>query len=179
MVEFLGGKKPVTGEALFIADSAEINGDVEFAQDVSIWSGVVIRADINILRIGKMTNIQEGVIIHVDIDTPTHIGERVTIGHGAILHGCVVRDSCLIGIGAIILDGAEIGDHTIIAAGSLVPPGKKIPPNSMVMGSPGKVVRQLTEDEVLGLERHAENYVKLAKAHRELTERTLRNPVSE
>ena len=162
---FLGGKKPSVENALYIAKGAEIIGDVELAEDVSVWSGVIIRADINVVIVGRKSNIQENVVIHVDLDTPTHIGQRVTIGHGAILHGCVVEDSCLIGIGAIVLDGAKIGHHTIIAAGTLIPPGKTIPSGSMVMGSPGKVVRQLTDEEVAGLDRHADNYVRLATEH--------------
>ncbi len=166
MVEFLGNKKPKIDESVYIAKNVELIGDIQLSANVSVWSGVIIRADINVVTVGEMTNIQEGTIIHVDLNSPTHIGKSVTIGHGAILHGCVVGDSSLIGIGAIVLDGAEIGDHTIIAAGSLIPPGKKIPPRSMVMGSPGKVVRELTDKEIQGLEEHAKNYLKLANAHR-------------
>ncbi len=167
-VEFLGNVKPVIDDSVFISNGVYLNGKIVIGKNSSLWAGVTIRADINEVTIGEMSNIQEGSVIHVDRDTPTHIGNGVTVGHGAMLHGCIIKDFSLIGIGAIILDKAEIGDHTIIAAGSLIPPGKKIPPRSMVMGSPGKVVRELTKEEIDGLEEHARNYMKLANAHREL-----------
>ncbi|MEZ4813202.1 MAG: gamma carbonic anhydrase family protein [Caldisericia bacterium] len=167
-IEFLGNNKPIVDESVFISDGVFLNGKIFVGKNSSLWAGVMIRADVSEVTIGEMTNIQEGSIIHVDRDTPTHIGDGVTVGHGAILHGCVVKNFSLIGIGAIILDNAEIGDHTIIAAGSLIPPGKKIPPRSMVMGSPGKVVRELTKEEIDGLEEHARNYMKLANAHKGL-----------
>ncbi|HOO96524.1 MAG TPA: gamma carbonic anhydrase family protein [Caldisericia bacterium] len=158
-------KIPTVADGVYIADSAELIGNVKVAKKSSIWSNVVIRADINIVTIGEMSNIQEGSVVHVDHDTPTHIGVGVTVGHGAILHGCIINDYSLIGIGAIILDNAEIGEGSIIAAGSLVPPGKVIPPKSMVMGSPGKVVRELTDAEVEGLKKHAEGYYNLSKKY--------------
>lgn len=158
-------KIPMVADDVYVADSAELIGNVKVAKKSSIWSNVVIRADINIVTIGEMSNIQEGSVVHVDHDTPTHIGAGVTVGHGAILHGCIVNDYSLIGIGAIILDNAEIGEGSIIAAGSLIPPGKVIPPRSMVMGSPGKVVRELTDAEVEGLKKHAEGYHNLSKKY--------------
>lgn len=165
MLKKFEDKNPTIGSEVYIAESAELIGDVKVSDKSSIWSNVVIRADINTVTIGEMSNIQEGSVVHVDHDTPTHIGCCVTVGHGAILHGCVVKDNSLIGIGAIILDNVEIGEGSIVAAGSLIPPGKVIPPKSMVMGSPGKVVRELSDKEVEGLIEHAKGYYNLAKRY--------------
>lgn len=165
MLRDFEGKQPKTGNNTYIADSADIIGDVVNGNDCSVWHQAAIRADINKVRIGDCTNIQEHVSIHVDSNIPTIIGSKVTLGHGAIVHACTVEDCTLIGMGAIILDGAIIGHHCLIAAGSIIPPGKTIPPRSMVMGQPGKIVRELSDQEASNLEHHAEKYHKLALRH--------------
>lgn len=165
MVSNFEGKQPIVGKDTFIAGSADIVGDVVIGDRSSVWHQAVIRADINRVTIGETTNIQEHVSIHVDADIPTNIGNKVTLGHGAIVHACDVGDCTLIGMGAIILDGAIIGDHCLIAAGSIIPPGKNIPPRSMVMGQPGKIVKELSDVEAKNLEHHAEKYHKLALRH--------------
>ncbi|WP_456395556.1 gamma carbonic anhydrase family protein [Desulfurobacterium sp.] len=155
------GLKPEIGERVFIAEDAVIIGDVKVGDDSSIWYGTIIRGDVNHIRIGKCTSIQDGTVIHVTNKTaPTIVGNYVTIGHAVKLHGCEIKDNCLIGIGAIILDNAVINENSIVAAGSLVPPGKKFPPNTLIMGFPAKVVRTLSEDEIKGLKEHALRYVK-------------------
>lgn len=158
--------EPVIPDTVYVANSAEIVGSVVIGENCSIWSNAVIRADINSIAIGKMVNVQECCIIHVETERGTLVGDGVTIGHGAILHACTIEDFSMIGIGAIVLDGVSIGNHCIVAAGSVVPPGKTIPPRSMVMGTPGKVVRTLSDDEALGLENHAKRYRDLAIRHK-------------
>lgn len=165
MLRDFEGIKPKTGSNTYIADTADIIGDVVIGNDCSVWPQAAIRADINKVRVGNCTNIQEHVSIHVDSNIPTIIGNKVTLGHGAIVHACTVEDCTLIGMGAIILDGATIGHHCLIAAGSIIPPGKTIPPKSMVMGQPGKIVKELTDEEAKNLEHHAEKYHKLALRH--------------
>jgi len=153
--------KPKIGKRVFVAENAVVIGDVEIGDDSSIWFGAILRGDVNYIRIGKCTSIQDGSVVHVTRKThPTIVGDYVTVGHAVKLHGCVVKDNCLIGIGAIILDGAVINENSIVAAGALVPPGKEFPPGSLIMGFPAKVVRQLTEEEIKGLKEHAERYVK-------------------
>jgi len=145
-----------------VADSAHVIGDVELGPDASVWFGAVVRGDVNIVRIGRGTNIQDGTIIHVNrLGTPTILGDHVTVGHAARLHGCSIASHCLVGIGAIVLDGAEIGEETIIASGSLVAPGTKVPPRSMVMGTPGRVKREVTADDLDLIRRSAEGYIAL------------------
>ena len=158
--------EPVIPDTAYVANSAEIVGSVVIGEYCSIWSNAVIRADINSIAIGEMVNVQECCIIHVETERGTIVGNGVTIGHGAILHACTIEDFSMIGIGAIVLDGVSIGNHCIVAAGSVVPPGKTIPPRSMVMGTPGKIVRTLSDDEALGLENHAKRYRDLAKRHK-------------
>ena len=152
------GTMPKVHENVFVADGAYIIGDVTIASHANIWFNTVIRGDIHPITIGNYTNIQDNSTIHVMHDHPAVIGNYVTVGHGAILHGCTIGDNCLIGMGAIILSYAEIGENCIIAAGTLVTERKKIPPNSMVMGSPGKVVRTLTEEEVKAIRVSALTY---------------------
>jgi carbonic anhydrase/acetyltransferase-like protein (isoleucine patch superfamily) len=157
------GISPKIDATAFIAEGAVVIGDVEVGAGASIWYGCVVRGDVNHIRIGANTNIQDGTVIHVSrIDHPTIIADRVTVGHGAMIHGCTIETGCLIGIGAIILDGAVIGSESFIAAGSLITPGTVIPPRSMVMGSPGKVKRTLSDDEVAHTQTFWQNYVTLA-----------------
>jgi len=162
MLKQFGNKTPVISESAFISDDAIVIGDVEIGEDSSIWYGCVLRGDVNFIRIGTRTNIQDGSIIHVSShDHPTILEDEITVGHRVTLHGCRVESGCLIGIGAILLDGVRIGRNSLVAAGSLVTPGTVIPPGSMVMGAPAKVKRELTDAELSGLETSWRNYVKL------------------
>lgn len=158
-------REPQISEAAFIARDARILGDVRLAKDSSVFYGSVLRGDIESIIIGEGSNVQDGSIIHLADDLPAIVGAYCTIGHGAIVHACRVGDECLIGMRAVVLDGAEIGDQSLIAAGTVVTPRTKIPAGSMVMGTPGKVVRQLTLQEREGLRAWAEKYVHVARAH--------------
>jgi carbonic anhydrase/acetyltransferase-like protein (isoleucine patch superfamily) len=164
MQHAFGGRSPVLHETVFVAWNAEVAGDVEAGKGASIWYGAVARADLAPIRIGAYTNIQDAAILHVVEGGACLIGEGVTVGHGAIVHACTVGDHSLVGMGAILLDGCEIGGESIVGAGALVTQGKKFPPRSMILGSPAKVVRTLTEEEVQSLWDHAEKYAELATA---------------
>jgi len=156
---------PKIAPTAFIAHDAVIIGDVEIGEDASIWYGSILRGDVNFIRIGARTNIQDGTVVHVSSNThSTILEDQITVGHRVTLHGCYVESGCLIGIGAILLDGVRVGRNSLVAAGSLLTPGTQIPPNSVVMGSPAKVRRQVTEDEFAYLDRSWRNYVEL-KAH--------------
>ena len=165
IIEF-NGHKPDIHESCFIADNATVIGRVELGKNSSIWFGTVVRGDVNYITIGENTNIQDNCTIHVNDDQPTVIGDNVTAGHGAIIHACKIGNNVLIGMGAIVLDGAEIGDNVIIGAGALVPPNKKIPSNSMVIGMPAKVVRELTEEDKAAISGTWQHYVELAKEYK-------------
>ena len=144
----------------YIDQSAQVIGDVEIGRESSIWMNVVIRGDVNIIRIGDRTNIQDGTVIHVMRDThATRIGSEVTVGHAAVLHGCTIHDRVLIGMGAMLLNGAEIGEDSIVAAGSLVPEGKKFPPRSLLMGRPAILKRELSDADVASIRDYAQRYV--------------------
>jgi carbonic anhydrase/acetyltransferase-like protein (isoleucine patch superfamily) len=156
------GVAPRVHPEAFIASSAVVIGDVEIGAESSLWFGTVVRGDVEPVRIGRRTNLQDMVMVHVTGGRwSTRIGDGVTAGHRAVLHGCTVHDDCLIGIGAVVLDGAEIGPESIVAAGALVPPGMKVPPRTMVRGLPAKVVRELSDDDVAGIRRSAAGYVAL------------------
>ena len=150
---------PKIASSAWIAPSADLIGNIEIGEDSSVWFGCVIRSDVNEVRIGKKTNIQDLSCIHTDTHTKTIIGDNVTIGHKVMLHGCTIENNCLIGMSATILDNAVIGEGSIVGANSLVTQGKKFPPRSMIMGSPAKVVKQLSQEDVEGLIRHAGHYV--------------------
>jgi carbonic anhydrase/acetyltransferase-like protein (isoleucine patch superfamily) len=151
---------PTVHPTAFIDESAQVIGDVEIGQQSSVWMNVVIRGDVNVIRIGDRTNIQDGTIIHVMRGThATRIGHEVTVGHAAILHGCTIHDRVLIGMGATLLNGAEIGSDSIVAAGSLVPEEKKFPARSLLMGRPATLKRELTDKEVASIRDYAERYV--------------------
>lgn len=158
---------PRIDETAFIAENAVIIGDVEIGAEASIWYNCVLRGDVNFIRIGAKTNIQDGTIIHVSrgAEFPTIIEPEVTVGHSATIHGCYIERGSLIGIGAIVLDGATIGKNSLIAAGSLVTPETKIPERSFVLGAPAKVKRELTNEEVENLQKFWQNYVKLTKLY--------------
>ena len=163
MVHRIGDKTPDTGKALFLAWNAEIVGNVVLGEDVTVWFGAVLRGDIAGIRVGSGTNIQDNATVHVDYNKSCHIGSGVTVGHNAIVHGCTVEDGSLIGMGAIILSGAVIGRESIVGAGALVTGGKVFPPRSLIIGSPAKVERELTGEELERLKRSAANYIKLGK----------------
>jgi carbonic anhydrase/acetyltransferase-like protein (isoleucine patch superfamily) len=151
---------PRVPRSVFIDESAQVIGDVEIGEESSVWMCVVIRGDVNSIRIGKRSNVQDGTIVHVMTKThPTTIGDNVTIGHGAIVHGCTIEDQCLIGMGAVLLNGAYVGAGSIVAAGTLLVEGMQVPPRSLVMGSPGKVKRTLSDAEVLDIQAYADRYV--------------------
>ncbi len=143
------GKTPVIPASAYLAPTATVVGDVVLGEHASLWFNVVVRGDVNFIRIGDRTNIQDNSTIHVSLDTwPTLIGNDVVGGHNILLHGCTVKDRVLIGMGATIMDGAVIGEESIVGAGSLVTPGTLVPPRSLVMGRPCRVVRRVTDDEV-------------------------------
>ncbi|SHI51475.1 Carbonic anhydrase or acetyltransferase, isoleucine patch superfamily [Geosporobacter subterraneus DSM 17957] len=160
------GIKPDIDESCYISENATVIGRVKMKKNANVWYGTVIRGDDNHITIGENTNIQDNCTVHINKNMPTVIGDYVTVGHNAIIHACHIGNYVLVGMGAIVLDGAEIGDHVIIGSGSLVPPGKKIPSNSLVMGSPAKIVRELTEEDRKQLESSALNYVEMANNHR-------------
>lgn len=155
----LDGICPNVADSAWVADSAEVMGDVTLGNQVGIWFGVVVRGDTDAIRIGERTNIQDLSVLHADVGMPLSIGSGVTVGHKAMLHGCTVGDDSLIGIGAVVLNGAKIGKGCLVGAGSLVTEGKEFPDGSMIIGSPAKVVRQLTPEQLEGLRQSAQHYV--------------------
>ncbi|KAI3589229.1 Carbonic anhydrase-like protein [Cupriavidus sp. U2] len=162
----LGELAPSIAESAFVASEATIIGRAELAGDVSVWPGAVIRADNEAIRIGAGSNIQEGAVLHTDPGCPLQIGERVSVGHQAMLHGCTVGDGALIGIQAIVLNNANIGAESLVAAGALVTEGKTFPPRSLILGAPAKAVRELTEEEVNNLRANADDYARRAALYR-------------
>ena len=159
------GRKPDTASAAFVAPNATVLGDVTLGPLSSVWYGCVLRGDINSIVIGEGTNIQDLTMVHLADDYGTTVGRYCTIGHSAIIHACAIGDECLIGMGATILDGAKIGDRCIVGANALVTQRFTAPPGSMILGSPAKVVRSLTEAEMKGLRGWAEKYIAVAQAH--------------
>lgn len=160
------GKSPIFGQGVYIAPNATIIGDVEVGKGSSIWFGTVVRGDVHHIRIGEETNIQDNCCVHVTNGKwPCEIGHRVSVGHGAIVHGCVVADGCLIGMGALILDGAEVGEESLVAAGAVVTEGMKIPPRSLVAGVPARIKRELTADELERVRKNSAYYVEYCKEY--------------
>jgi carbonic anhydrase/acetyltransferase-like protein (isoleucine patch superfamily) len=153
------------GKEVFIADTARVIGNVNLGDEVSIWFGAVLRGDGDKITIGKRSNIQDNATIHVDPGFPVEIGEECIIGHGAVVHGAKISNNVLIGIHATVLNGAIIGSYSIIAAGALVTEGMVIPPNSLVVGVPGKVIRNIGQDQMEKIEKNAQSYVNLSKAY--------------
>lgn len=161
------GVSPQFNDTVFVAPGAVVIGDVIIGDNSSLWFNVVVRGDVNHIRIGKRTNIQDGTVIHVTRGThPTVIGDDVTVGHRVTLHGCTVHDGCLVGIGAIVLDGAVVGASSLVAAGSVVAPNTHIPPRSLAIGSPARVKRALTEEECLNMHSIAEHYIRYQEDYR-------------
>ncbi|MBI2487216.1 MAG: gamma carbonic anhydrase family protein [Deltaproteobacteria bacterium] len=167
MIKPYGGAFPKLHPTVFVAESALVIGDVIIDEDSSIWFQTVIRGDVNFIGIGTRTNIQDSCVLHVTRGThPLMIGDKVTVGHRVVLHGCTVENSVLIGIGAIVLDGAVVEENSIVGAGSLVPSGFRVPSGTVVMGVPSKVKRELTPEEVKGIEQSASNYVEYSKCNK-------------
>ena len=162
----LDGVAPRVAAGAWIADSAQVMGQVELGEDVSIWFGSVLRGDTEMIRIGRGSNIQDASVLHADIGRPLEIGENVTVGHKVMLHGCNIGDGSLIGIGAIVLNGAKIGRGCIVGAGALVTEGKEFPDGSMIIGSPAKAVRELNTEQRQGLVWSAQHYIENARRFR-------------
>ena len=155
----LGDKQPQLADPCWVAPNAVVIGDVRLAADASVWWNTVLRGDNDVVRIGEGSNIQDGSVLHTDAGIPLTVGDRVTVGHLVMLHGCTIGEGSLIGIKSVILNEAVIGKECLIGANTLIPEGKVIPDRSVVMGSPGKVVRQLTDEDAARLRRTAANYV--------------------
>ncbi len=160
------GVIPRCHESVFVAGGAIVVGDVEIGEDSSVWFNTVVRGDINRIRIGKRTNVQDNCTLHVTTVHPVEVGDSVTFGHGVVAHGCVIEDFCLIGIGAVVLDGAVIGTGSVIGAGAVVAPRTIVPPHSLVMGVPGKVVKTLAPESVIANRLTADHYVEYARDYR-------------
>jgi len=157
---------PKVHDSAYITDDAIVIGDVEIGEDASVWYGSIIRGDVNFIRIGARTNIQDACVIHVSSRThSTILEDEITVGHRVTLHGCHIERGCLIGIGAILMDGVRVGANSLVGAGSLLTPGTQVPPGSLVLGSPARVKRALTDDELALLDRSWRNYVELKKAY--------------
>lgn len=168
MIRAYRGVYPKVAASAYIDPSAQVIGDVEIGERSSVWPNVTIRGDVNYIRIGEESNVQDNSVIHVEHDIyPTVLGHRVTVGHSVTLHGCVVGDDCLIGIGAIVLNGARIGEGSVIAAGALVPERMEIPAGSMVMGVPAKIKREITPEERERFRENAQNYIRYRQIYRE------------
>lgn len=167
MIRAHRGVVPRVAASCYIDPSAQVIGDVEIGERSSVWPNAVVRGDVNSIRIGEETNVQDGSVLHVELDQwPLALGNRVTVGHLVMLHGCVIEDECLIGIGAIVLNGARIGQGSVIAAGALVPEGMQIPPGSLVMGVPAKVRRAVSDEERERFRKNAANYVRYREVYR-------------
>ena len=162
----LDDKIPQVHETAWVADSARVIGHVRLDRDASVWFGAVLRGDNELLHLGAGSNIQDASVVHADPGFPVVIGERVTIGHKVMLHGCTVGDESLIGIGAIVLNGARIGRHCLVGAGALVTEGKEFPDGSMILGAPARVVRQLSAEQMALLRQGADHYVENARRFR-------------
>lgn len=166
MIQNFKDKTPEIHESVFIAEGSQLIGDIHIEANSSVWYNAVIRADVNQVVIKKATNIQDGAVIHVSDICPTIIGEGVTVGHNAIVHAAQIGDYTLIGMGSIILDGAKIGKHCIIGAGALVTGGTVIEDGMLVLGSPAKAIKQLTDEQIKGLYDSAKHYVELSKDYK-------------
>ena len=159
----IDGVAPQLGAGAWVADSAQVMGDVVLGENASIWFGVVARGDSDRLSIGRNTNVQDLSMLHADAGTPLTLGDNVTVGHHVVLHGCTVGDNSLIGIGAVVLNNARIGRNSIVGAGSVVTEGKEFPDNSLIIGSPAKVVRTLDDAAAERLRKNADHYVENAR----------------
>ena len=159
----LGDAVPQIHESAWVAESAQVMGRIELEQDASVWFGAVLRGDNEPIRIGRCSNIQDGSVLHSDVGQPMTVGPYVTVGHQAMLHGCTIGEGSLIGIGAIVLNGARIGKNCLVGAGALVTEGKEFADGSMILGSPARVVRQLTSEQIASIRRNVLGYVENAR----------------
>jgi carbonic anhydrase/acetyltransferase-like protein (isoleucine patch superfamily) len=167
MIRSYRGRLPQISSSAYIDPDAVVIGDVTIGELSSVWPCVVIRGDVNWIKIGSRTNIQDGSVLHVMRDThPLQLGDQVTVGHGVILHGCTIESRVLIGMGSILLNGAKIGEGSIVAAGTLVPEGMIVPPGSLLMGHPGKVRRALTDEDLASIEAYAARYVEYSETYK-------------
>lgn len=172
MIHAYRGVMPKVHSSAWVADSADVNGDVELGEEASVWFSTVVRGDVNFLRVGRGTNLQDGTVVHVNRNgTPTILGDYVTVGHAARLHGCHIKSNCLIGIGAVVLDGAALEDECVVAAGAVVSPGTLVPKGSLLMGAPARVKRQVTEKDLQLIYNSAKSYVALAAEYRAAQDR--------
>lgn len=165
-IRTLGDRRPHIDASAYVADDAQIIGDVVLAGGTSVWFGAVLRGDTERIAIGAGSNVQDGAILHADPGFPCTVGAGVVVGHGAILHGCQIGDDCLIGMGAIVLNGAVVGPGSIVAAGAVVPEGKELPPGSLIMGVPAKVVREAAADDREQIAAGARHYQERARLYR-------------
>jgi len=164
MIRPFRGTHPQVHATAFVADTAQVIGDVHVGEQASIWFGTVVRGDMFYIRIGDRTNVQDNCVLHTrTAEKPTVLEEQVTVGHSVTLHGCYIERCSLIGIGSIVLDDVRVGAQSLVAAGSLISPGTIIPPRSLVMGMPARVKRPLTDEEVAGLDRYWQNYVEYSR----------------
>ena len=163
MIKSFQDKVPHLGQNVYIAETADVIGDVILGDDVNIWFGAVVRGDMHFIRVGSRSNIQDNAVVHVTTDiSPVHIGSGVTVGHGAIIHGCTIENNCMIGMGSRVMDDVVIGEGSLIGAGALVPPKMQVPPKSLVVGVPGKVVREVTDAEYTIIIERPQEYIDLA-----------------
>ena len=166
MIKDFQTSQPKLGQNVYISENASVIGDVTLGDEVNIWFGSVLRGDMHYIKIGNRSNVQDNAVVHVTTAvSPTNIGSGVTVGHGAIIHGCTIEDDCMIGMGAIVMDDAIIGVGSLVGAGALVPPNMKVPPNSLVVGMPGKVVREVKNEEYEMIIERPQEYLELAAAY--------------
>ena len=165
MIRSYKGRRPTLGARAYVDVSAQVVGDVTLGDHASVWMNAVLRGDVNAIRIGARSNVQDNCVVHVTAENPAVVEDDVTVGHSVTLHGCLVRAGALVGIGAIVLNGAEVGEESVIAAGTLVPEGMKIPARSLVMGVPGKVRRAVTDEERAHLKTLSRNYVEYKETY--------------
>ncbi|GAA2916961.1 gamma carbonic anhydrase family protein [Streptomyces mexicanus] len=168
LITGIGGRQPRVDEQAFVAPTATVVGDVVLGAGASVWYGAVLRGDVEKIAVGANSNVQDNCTLHADPGFPVSVGERVSIGHNAVVHGATVEDDCLIGMGATVLNGAVIGAGSLVAAQALVPQGMRVPPGSLVAGVPAKVRRELTQEEREGITLNGTMYAELAKAHRDV-----------
>lgn len=165
MIKEFRGRKPQISESAYISESVDIIGEVIVEENCSIWFGSRLRGDVNRIHIGRGTNIQENSIVHVEDNFEVNLGENVTVGHGAIVHGCIIGENTLIGMGSIILNGVRIGKNSIVGAGSLVTQNKEFGEGLLILGNPARVVRRLTEEEIEGIRNSAKHYIELSREY--------------
>ena len=156
-----------TKDSIVICPGAQVIGDVELGEDVSIWHGAVLRGDTDSIKIGNRSNVQDNCVVHCTKNYPVEIGDNVSVGHGAVVHGCKLDDNVLIGMNATVLNGAHISKNSIVGAGAVVSEGKEFPENSLILGVPAKAVKQLSQDQIEMIQNNADNYVKLSKQYKE------------